>query len=226
MRLIAIDTALEACSVGFIDTSGAEPPVVRSDPMARGHAEALVPMMAEISAGIGGFARIDRIAVTVGPGSFTGIRVGLSAARALALATGKPAVGVSTLAALAAPLLDDTEIPVAAALDARHDRVFFQMFAPSGQTMVGARCVPVREAARAAGVGAILAVGSGAAMLAAAGAALGSRVELAPPNSALPDIVWVAQIGSVADAAENPPRPLYLRPADAQPQTSSRIARQ
>jgi tRNA threonylcarbamoyladenosine biosynthesis protein TsaB len=226
MRLIAIDTALEACSVCLLDTSTEAPAIVRSALMGRGHAEALVPMMAELAQEIGGFVALDRIAVTIGPGSFTGIRVGVSAARALALATGKPAVGVSTLSALAAPLLDAGEVPVAVALDARHDRVFFQLFAPSGQTMVAPRCVPVREAARAAGVGPILAVGSGAEMLAAAGALLGSRVDVAPPERALPDIAWVAQIGSVADIESSPPHPLYLRPADAQPQTASRIARQ
>lgn len=226
MRLIAIDTALDACSVGYLDTDGVEPSVVRSQRMARGHAEALVPMMAQVAAEIGGFGVVDCIAATVGPGSFTGIRVGLAAARALALATGRPAVGISTLAALAAPLLDSSDLAIAAVLDARHDRVFFQMFAPGGRTMVTPRCVPVREAARAAGVGPILAVGSGAALFAEAGFELGLEVRPAEATQGVPDILWVARIGSVAPPAENPPRPLYLRPADAQPQTAARIARQ
>lgn len=225
MRLLAIDTALEACSVGFFDFGAADASVVRSAPMVRGHAEALVPMMAEVAAAIGGFGDLDRIAVTVGPGSFTGIRVGVSAARALALATGLPVVGVSTLAAIAAPLLESADLAVAAALDARHERVFFHLFAPGGRSMVGPRCVGVREAARAAGIGPILAVGSGAALLCSAGEAMGIEFRAAGAEAALPDIGWVAQIGAIADADANPARPMYLRPADAKPQLN-RIARQ
>ncbi len=95
--------------------------------MARGHAEALMPLIARVmeQAAIS-FAALDRIAVTVGPGSFTGLRVGIAAARGIALAAGKPVVGLTTLAALAAPYIaaDDTT-PVAAAIDARHRHVYF-----------------------------------------------------------------------------------------------------
>src|SRR5207245_7803218 len=83
-------------------------------PMARGHAEAVMPLIARVMdlAGVE-FAELDRIAVSTGPGSFTGLRVGISAARGIALAAGKPAVGLSTLAALAAPLIatgDGTQV--------------------------------------------------------------------------------------------------------------------
>jgi tRNA threonylcarbamoyladenosine biosynthesis protein TsaB len=96
MRILAIDTALEACAAGVI----AMPDRVlaqESLAMARGHAEALMPLLARVmdQAGIR-FDDLDRIAVTVGPGSFTGLRVGIAAARGIALASGKPAVGVST----------------------------------------------------------------------------------------------------------------------------------
>src|SRR5690606_23035390 len=101
-----------------------------SVPLVRGHAEALMPLIRRImhQAGLA-FAELDRIAVTVGPGSFTVLRVGISAARGIALAAGKPAVGLSTLAAYAAPLIaaDDT-VPVVAAIDARHGHVYFQAF--------------------------------------------------------------------------------------------------
>ena len=81
----------------------------RSVPMMRGHAEALMPMIAAVMSAAGmEFAALDRIAVTVGPGSFTGLRVGVAAARGIALAAGKPAVGLTTLAALAAPFFDAT----------------------------------------------------------------------------------------------------------------------
>src|SRR6202049_2571874 len=106
MRILAIDTALEACAAGVIEMPD-RVLAQESLAMARGHAEALMPLLARVmdQAGIG-FDALDRIAVTVGPGSFTGLRVGIAAARGIALATGKPAVGVSTLAALAAPFFD------------------------------------------------------------------------------------------------------------------------
>ena len=95
MRVLAIDTALEACSAAVLDTEHVAMSVHESLPKLRGHAEALMPMIARVMDRAGlDFAALDRIAVTTGPGSFTGLRVGLAAARGLALATGKPAIGL------------------------------------------------------------------------------------------------------------------------------------
>src|SRR5258708_11215382 len=106
LRVLAIETALEACSAAVRDVEREDGVTSGSLPMVRGHAEALVPLIAAVMSEANvGFAELDRIAVTVGPGSFTGLRVGVAAARGIALATGKPAVGVTTLAALAGPLL-------------------------------------------------------------------------------------------------------------------------
>ena len=105
--------------------------------MVRGHAEALMPLIARVmDAGRLDFAQLDRIAVTTGPGSFTGLRVGIAAARGIALAATKPVVGLSTLAAFAAPHIaaDDT-MPVAVAIDARHDHVYLQVFGAGGRTL-------------------------------------------------------------------------------------------
>ena len=75
-------------------------------PMERGHAEALLPLIDRlVSPFEGGFESLDRVAVTVGPGSYTGLRVGISAARGIGLAAGVPVVGVATLSAFLAPLM-------------------------------------------------------------------------------------------------------------------------
>src|SRR5689334_24895318 len=120
MRVLAIDTALEACAAAVLDTERPNDGVHESQPMTRGHAETLMPLVARVldRAKIEA-QQIDRIAVTVGPGSFTGLRVGIAAARGIALATGKPAIGLTTLAAFAAPLIsaDDT-LPVVSIIDA------------------------------------------------------------------------------------------------------------
>src|SRR5262249_57142025 len=99
--------------------------------MARGHAEQLTPLVARVmnEAGLE-FADLDRIAVTTGPGSFTGLRVGISAARGIALAAGKPAIGLSTLAGFAAPLIAaDDRTQVVAAIHPRHQHILLQVFA-------------------------------------------------------------------------------------------------
>src|SRR5437764_13852041 len=104
MRVLAIDTALEACAAAVLDTSASGLAASETRAMARGHAEALMPLIARVMAAARlEFTQIDRIAVTTGPGSFTGVRVGIAAARGIALAADKPAVGLSTLAAFAAP---------------------------------------------------------------------------------------------------------------------------
>src|SRR3974390_2816555 len=105
MLVLAIDTAPSACSAAGAHTGQAALLAREQLAMARGQAEALMPLIERVmvEADIG-FTSLDRIAVTTGPGSFTGLRVGISAARGLALATGKPAIGLTTLATFAAPL--------------------------------------------------------------------------------------------------------------------------
>jgi len=226
MRVLAIDTALEACSAAVLDTEQGGISARESLPMVRGHAEALLPLIARVmdSAGLE-FAALDRIAVTTGPGSFTGLRVGIAAARGIALAAGKPAVGLSTLAAYAAPLIAaDDAVPVVAVIDARHDHVYLQVFGPGGRTVVTPRIASLREALRAAATGAPRLIGTAAEMLAAAWPADQRAPRLVDVRRA-PDVDWVARLGAAATDTGVPPKPLYLRAPDAQPQNAAQLAR-
>jgi tRNA threonylcarbamoyladenosine biosynthesis protein TsaB len=196
--------------------------------MLRGHAEALMPLIKRVlDLSRLSFGQIDRVVVTVGPGSFTGLRVGIAAARGLGLAAGKPVIGLSTLAAFAAPFIaaDDT-LPVVAAIDARHDHVYLQVVGPGGRTLVAPRVTPLREALRASATtsGAPRIVGTAANRLAA-----GWPADERPPSlveqRGAPDIGWVARLGAAASETGSPPKPLYLRAPDAQPQDAGRLAR-
>ena len=224
MRVLAIDTALEACSAAVLERGI----ITASEtlPMARGHAEALMPLLARVMAKADTpFSALDRIAVTTGPGSFTGLRVGISAARGIALAAGKPAVGLSTLAAFAAPLIaEDDSTHVVAAIDARHDQVYLQVFGIGGRTLVAPRIATLRDAARAAITGPARIVGSAANQVAAAWPR-GAEPPLSVEHLSAPDIGWVARLGAAAAEGYGPPKPLYLRPPDAQPQEAARLPR-
>lgn len=225
MRVLAIDTALEACSVAVLDARLDDILAIESRSMVRGHAEALLPLIAETMQ-MGGiaFSELDRIAVTTGPGSFTGLRVGLSAARGIALAAGKPVVGITTLAAFAAPhIAHDVAQPVAAVIDARHSQVYLQLFGPAGRSVVAPRIATLEEAARLASGNRSNLAGTAANLVAA----------YWPANMPLPyiderrapDIAWVARLGAAAAIEQFPPKPLYLRAPDAQPQDAAQLPR-
>jgi tRNA threonylcarbamoyladenosine biosynthesis protein TsaB len=229
MRVLALDTALGATSVGVFDAVEDRLLAQRSMPMERGHAETLMPMIEAVLAEVpGGFESLDRFAVTVGPGSFTGIRIGLAAARAFALVSGKPAIGVSVLSAFVAPFLSmEMPQPVAALVDARHGQVFFQFFSVDGRSMAGPNLYSLDDvAAIILGSGAIL-VGNGVDRLVESASYRESGAPF-PRNQiepkAAPDIAWVARLGAVADPESALARPLYLRETSAMPQDRARIA--
>ncbi len=226
MRALAIDTALAACSAAVLDTAHGGIVASESLPMIRGHAEALMPLIAQVMKASGlTFSDLDRIVVTTGPGSFTGLRVGVSAARGLGLATAIPVVGVSTLSALAAPYLGvDDKNPVIAAIDARHGHVYLQVFDPGGRTLVSPRVAPLSEAVRAASDAPARIIGSAAQMV-ADGLSNTAPDPVMVDGRGAPDIGWVAQIGAVAYEEAAPPKPQYLRAPDAQPQNAASLRR-
>lgn len=223
-RILAIDTALDAVSACVFDEDAGEPLALETLFMQRGQAEALMPLLDRVvSQTEEGFKGLDRIAVTVGPGSFTGLRVGIAAARAIGLACHVPVVGVSTLAALAAPLILEAQPGlVVPAIDARHGSLYFAVFGPDGRALVLPRVATLREAMRQLGTGPIRLAGSGAPMLAIEAKSAGLSAEVVGETGA-PDIAFVARLGLLADPKGAPPRPLYLKPPDAKPQDQAHI---
>jgi len=226
MRVLAIDTALAACSAAVLDTANGGIIAIESLPMVRGHAEALMPLLARVMKKSGlAFADLERVVVTTGPGSFTGLRVGISAARGLGVATNIPVVGVTTLSAYAAPYLAaDDQIPVVAAIDARHEHVYLQVFGTGGRTLIAPRVAPLNEAVRAAAEAPARIVGS-AAKAVAGGLAKTAPAPIIVDAREAPDIGWVAQIGAAVAEAQAPPKPQYLRAPDAQPQNAASLPR-
>ena len=225
MKILAIDTALPAVSACVFETEATKPEALETLPMERGHAEALLPLIDRVMARVdGGFGAIGRVAVTVGPGSVTGLRVGIAAGRAIGLACAVPVVGVSTLAALAAPIiLEQKPGLVGVAIDARHGNVYFAAFRADGRTFISPQVVPVREAVRLLGAGPVRLTGTAAPMVAIEAWSVGIAADIAEEMVA-PDIVFVAKLGLVADPAKAPARPFYMKPPDAKPQTGNRIA--
>src|SRR6266571_2165213 len=189
MLILAIDTALDACAAGVLDTDAGKLIAQESQAMKRGHAEALMPLIARVMKESGiAFSSLDRIAVTTGPGSFTGLRVGLSAARGIGLAASKPVVGLTTLTAYAAPVVSqNAELPVISAIDARHDQVYFQVVGGNGNALIRPCIAPLEQALPP------------------------FKVDAQPA----PEITWVAWLGAAVSPDTAPARPFYLRAPDA-----------
>jgi tRNA threonylcarbamoyl adenosine modification protein YeaZ len=215
MLILAIDTALDHCAAAVLDTATAALRAQESLPMKRGHAEALMPLIARVMQQAGlSFAALDRIAVTTGPGSFTGLRVGLSAARGIALAAHKPAVGVTTLSAYAAPVVsEDRPHRVISAIDARHEHVYFPVVGGDGEELVAPQVAPIEEALAAARCGPLHLTGNAAGLLAARWPQNAAPPVTVDPQAA-PDIAWVAWLGAAADPELSPARPFYLKAPD------------
>jgi tRNA threonylcarbamoyladenosine biosynthesis protein TsaB len=218
MLILALDTALDACSAAVLDTTTSKTIAIESQPMKRGHAEALMPLIARVMAASGvAFTALDRIAVTTGPGSFTGLRVGLSAARGIALAADKPVVGLTTLTAYAAPVVaENGEHPIISAIDARHDHVYFQVVSGNGSPLIKPKVAPIAEALEASQFGAPHLVGNAAKLLADRWPADAPPPFKIDPQAA-PDITWVAWVGAAVSPETAPAKPYYLRAPDAKP---------
>jgi tRNA threonylcarbamoyladenosine biosynthesis protein TsaB len=193
---LAIDTAAPRLQLGLLLGDGRTD--ISVDDIATGHAELIFGRIAELLDRNGlGYADLERVVTTTGPGSFTGLRIGLSAARGIGLARHIPVIGVSSLVALSL----GAPGPATVLLDARRGEAYFQTFAGAGQPMTEGELVP---------------------MVIAQAAIVPNTTLITSP---FVDIGALARYGATLDPAGNPPEPNYIRDADAKPQTAARIER-
>lgn len=206
LKLLAVDTALGACSVAVLN--GERMLAHRFEEMARGHAEALAPMVEATmqQAGVA-FAALERLAVTTGPGTFTGQRVGLAFMRGLRVALKKPLIGITTLEAMALA----TGAPRAAAIhDAKRDEAYLLLW-DKGEIVLPSTVMSFKEAlTRVGAFGPCALCGTGAA---AAKMELDAEFRLTEIRQ--PDALWVARLALTRPASDTAPAPLYLRAPDA-----------
>lgn len=212
MKVLGLDTATSGCSAAVWD--GGRVTARRAEPMARGQAEALVPMVQAVLADAGvAVDALDRIAVTVGPGAFTGLRIALAAARGFALAAGLPIVGLTTFDAVAhaLPEAERRGKRVLVAIDSRRAEPFLQLF---DEDLIPIGDPALLEPAAVADwlpAGPLLVAGDAAVLLAPVLADRPDTAFAAGPG--LPDAAVVADLG--ARRAEGlPAQPLYLRAPD------------
>lgn len=194
---LAIDTAAPRLQLALLRADGMVDTVVVD--IAKGHAEILFDHVAELLARHGlDYPDLQRVAVTTGPGSFTGLRIGLSAARGLGVARKVPVLGIPSLLALS---LAAGPGPVAVLLDARRDEAYFELFPAPGISVKGPQLLPMASARMAIPEGV-------------------QRIEQPFVN-----IGAMARFAASADPAQFPPHACYVRDADAKPQDAARIPR-
>jgi tRNA threonylcarbamoyladenosine biosynthesis protein TsaB len=223
MNILALDTSMGACSAALRRGAGSNRILVaRYEEMARGHAETLMPMVADIMREAAfPFAELDLIAATLGPGSFTGTRIAIAAARGFSLVVSARLYGTDSLTVMArAALTDgvDPKAPFAVSVDARRGMLYLGLYDADGRKREGPLLIAPEAAANLLPRQLHLAVGSGASLLAEAAANRGRHVEAMLPELQ-PAAAALAEIAAEADETFPTLRPLYLRPPDARPQT-------
>ncbi|MFC3327445.1 tRNA (adenosine(37)-N6)-threonylcarbamoyltransferase complex dimerization subunit type 1 TsaB [Mesorhizobium cantuariense] len=223
MKLLAIDCAANLCAACVYDVV-AKRELGRSVlDLGKGHAEHLMAVIAEaLKTAATDYAGLGAIAVSVGPGSFTGLRVGVSTARGLALALKVPAIGVTTLEALAADAA--AAFPgraVLAALDAGREEIHAAFYDEMSVLTYGPAVAALAEAVTMATESSSVLAGTAAAQIAAAA---GRGFDIGP-QTATADIVTYARLAAAKGESERP-KPLYLRGADAKPQAGFILSRQ
>jgi len=230
VNILAFDTTLGACSAAVARSGNGGFRVFGAYELRnREHAEVLMPMIGGVldEAGLA-YDGLDAIAVTIGPGSFTGVRVGVAAARGFALALNVPLIALTSLEVMARQALDQLdEAPetLIASVDARRSEVYIAMFDGAGNALSEPAALSPEQAAKnLPPSGRVMAVGSGAALLAEA-ALIGARNIEVAMSDLQPDARMLAEMALEREPTSGPVSPLYLRPPDAKPQSGKAIAR-
>jgi tRNA threonylcarbamoyl adenosine modification protein YeaZ len=225
MILLAIDTAASLCAACVHDSEAGVELGREVLDIGKGHAERLIGVIegALRQAGLA-YADLNRIGVSIGPGSFTGVRVGVATARGLALALGIPAVGVNTLEALAAEAHTKfPDKPALAAIDGRRGDLYCAVHAPDGSVLSAPAAISTVDAVLLTRRHDAALIGNGAdAILAAASDHIPLDTGL---RGATADIGFYASLAASKEATDEKPKPLYLRGADAKPQSGFALAR-
>jgi tRNA threonylcarbamoyladenosine biosynthesis protein TsaB len=222
VSILGIETSASVCAAALWRDGG----VVACEraAMARGHAEALMPMIERVMQGME-YAALDAVAVTAGPGAFTGLRIGLAAARGIALAARVPAIGVSAFDAISAgiPAAARRGRAVAVAIDTKRGAVYLQAFDAKLAPLGPGRVAGAAEIAALLPADPLFLAGDGARLVETALAGSGRDIVLAE-TLAPPDAAMVAALGAEILAAARsagaplpPPEPLYLRAPEATP---------
>jgi tRNA threonylcarbamoyl adenosine modification protein YeaZ len=223
MNILALDTSMGACSAAILrESGGATTLVAREERMARGHAEALMPMLADVMKESKlDFAELALVAATLGPGSFTGVRVAIAAARGLALATSAKLWGTDSLTVMAQSVLADYPgAPFAISVDAHRGMLYLGLFDRNGGRLEGPLLVSPDDATAKISRNLHVTFGSGGAILAEAAREVGLEIEALRPDLQ-PDAAKLAALALQSRATLPTLRPLYLRPPDAKPQSAS-----
>lgn len=220
MKILAFDTALRACSAAvWVD---GEVRASSFEERSRGHAEALLPMIEDVCRRSDtGYEDFDRLAVTIGPGTFAGVRIGIAAARGLAVSLAIPLVGLTTLevvAAAARDLMRDGDVNLTVVFDARRGQVYTQTFDRALNPLFPPRSQSPVEFAGSLPDGGTTIVGDGRGIVREAlNQSRANYIFLDRPEQ--PDAAVAAGLAAGRDTVEpnsGAPRPLYLRPPDAQ----------
>lgn len=217
MTVLVLDTANRFCSACLCDEATGRVLAKSEQEIGRGHAERLIGVVEGVMSDAGiRFDALTRIAVTIGPGSFTGIRVGVAAARGFGLARNLPVTGVTTLETIAVQARDETgpDGPFAVLIGGGRGQIFLQHFAADAAPLDQAQAVPETDIAAHVRTDSVLLAGDAAA-----------RAETNLPTAVDRSVGTIEAVARAALQFSHSPSPLYLRGADAKPQTGFALPR-